>query len=110
MNRHFTFALLSAAVLTAPTAGSDFPGGKGRGHRPPSLETLDTDGSGTVSIEEFVAPLLEHYAELDADGDGIVTSDEFVVRATEHFTAIDTNGDGVLTEAELQAGRPGKRR
>lgn len=107
MKRNLTFALLTAAALGVAATASAFPGG-GR-PRPPSFEELDADGSGSISAEEFAAPLLEHYAELDADGDGVVTAEEFMVRSTERFTELDTDGDGTLTEAELRAGRPGRR-
>ena len=88
------------------------PGGMGDDHRP-AFETLDTDGDGAISVEEFRAHQAAHFAERDANGDGALDSDELVDAMTERareratmmiqrmLTWHDANGDGMLGQDEM---------
>ena len=46
------------------------------------FEKLDTDKSGTISIDEFIAggglSLNDGFAEIDQNGDGSIDNDEFI--------------------------------
>lgn len=64
-------------------------GSEGR-QKPPSFEDVDTDSSGTVSLDEFKAA-----GPKDADAS----------KAEAMFKSIDTNGDGSITKAEDDAFR-----
>jgi hypothetical protein len=77
--KRFFLSLPVLAVLAAVQPAAAQPGRPPR----PTFAELDADGNGSVTEDEFVAPLLEH--------------------ASEHFAVIDTNDDGVVTEAELAA-------
>lgn len=72
-------------------AGPDGPG------------TLDKDGDGQVSREEFAAPMNDHFARIDADGDGRLSTDEL---SAGHGPA----GDGNVMVFHGADGGPGARR
>ena len=82
MKTHVMVPLLAALglALTALPAAADC----GHGHRP-SFEDLDTDKSGTLSLDEFTAAAQ--------------------ARATERFNRLDANKDGVVTQDEMQAAK-----
>lgn len=71
-----TLIALSAALLQEPPAPP----------APPEVHTrvmvmgphgsLDRDGDGQVTREEFAAPMSDHFARLDKDGDGRLSADE----------------------------------
>lgn len=87
------------------------PGGHGpRGHGPhgpgQGPKTLDVDSNGLVSLDEFLAPAQDHFANLDSDSDGSVALSEFVERPQEQFGELDADGDGSLTSDELRPPRP----
>ncbi|MEO0412970.1 MAG: EF-hand domain-containing protein [Pseudomonadota bacterium] len=50
-------------------------GGKGLGEA--RLDRVDTDQDGNISLAEHNAAQQQHFASLDADGSGAVTSEEF---------------------------------
>lgn len=50
-------------------------GGKGLGEE--RLERVDTNQDGNISLAEHNAAQEQHFASLDADGNGAVTSEEF---------------------------------
>lgn len=83
--------------------------------QPPSL---DGNGDGAITLEEFEAARLEairaQFARLDADGDGTLTPtelrsrrDHFAERRGQRMADVDTDGDGAWSLPELQAVRPG---
>jgi len=43
---------------------------------PMDIKSLDTNGDGKISLEEFSAPMKAHFAELDADHDGFLDQNE----------------------------------
>ncbi len=72
-------------------------------------------GSGSADPRaDFAAAETAAFTEADTDGDGTLTLDEFT-KFNEllrqkldalRFNRLDTNGDGVLSKDELDAGRP----
>lgn len=100
-------------------------------HKGP-FETLDSDGSGTVSFAEFQENGINMLARIDTDGNGVLTIDEFLnsrpdrgsrgkkgkgnrsetpdqatielreEQATAHFQEMDLDGDEVISVAEFQ--------
>jgi hypothetical protein len=84
MKTHVLVPLLAtlALALTALPAVADC--GHGHGKRP-SFDELDTDKSGTLTLDEFTAGAQ--------------------ARATAMFNKLDTNKDGVVTPDEMQAAK-----
>jgi Ca2+-binding EF-hand superfamily protein len=77
-----------------------------------TFASLDTDGNGQLSAEEF-AKLSEvrktqmrkaAFARMDKNSDGALSKDEFPP-FTAHLNALDTDGDGKVTREEMRAGR-----
>lgn len=99
--------------------------------------SLDADGNGQVSAEEFAKATAERGGRgpdgrrgrgghgkmervgdrggedgplrADSDKDGKLTFAEFSARGLKGFTRADANKDGTVTIAEIQALKPGKR-
>jgi Ca2+-binding EF-hand superfamily protein len=109
-------SILSLLLLTATAAQAG-----GHGGQRPGLDTLDTDGDGLISAEEFSQRPARGgrdpsamFERLDANADGFLDTDELDVaraRAGERrgrgpgarFDELDTNGDGQLSADELDA-------
>lgn len=83
------FAMALSAVQAEGRKGGPRPGKGPGGHHHPSpeeiIKRLDTDGDGTLSLDEFKAGKLaqknperaeDHFKKVDADGNGFVTPDE----------------------------------
>lgn len=73
-----TLIVLSAALMQEPPAPPTPPERHVRAmvvgpHGPGSL---DKDGDGQVSREEFAAPMNDHFARMDKDGDGRLSTEE----------------------------------
>lgn len=135
----WTAALLSLALLTAcgddATSGSGplspgeilaALGAKGRAGRTPeqldayraTFGVLDTDGSGSVSVDEYVensifpseASARGVFAATDRDGDGAVSPQEYIDNriitdeANEIFFSLDQSGDAAVTIDEMRIG------
>jgi len=64
------------------------------------LKTLDLDGDGLVSREEYDAA----FRVMDVDGDGMLTKDEYFLGGALPFWKLDTDGDGAITFEEFQKG------
>lgn len=107
------FAVLAIAGLAAGAAlaqgmmdRGDRHGG-GRGHQ--LLRALDADGDRVVTIEEARALQLDRLGRFDTDGDGTLSLDEFTPLFTEvtrtrmvnMYQYLDADGDGEVTEAEM---------
>ena len=75
------------------------------------IELFDTDGSGTVSLEEITAEQGRLIQATDVDGNGKLSVEEFrrrghlfqMLRATTVFDMLDANGDRELTAEEIAA-------
>lgn len=111
-----TKKIVFATVLIAVGAGAAFAqSGPGRGGERPSFETLDVDGSGEITLDDFTALRDNRFADVDTNGDGSVTLEEFQAAATERaaeraarqFANLDADGDGTISQDALQARRGG---
>lgn len=81
---------------------------------------LDSDGDGTITLEEFQAHPIEganscreaKFSRLDNDGDGVITQAEFIDNVP-LFDRFDADEDGIITLEELEQplsrGQPHKR-
>lgn len=90
--------LMSGSAAFAQQGQGQGPGsGKGAAQHAAMMKAMDTDGNGSVSLDEFLnAPR----------GNSKQSADTIKQRRTAHFKQLDRNGDGVLSLDEL----PTKRR
>jgi len=115
--KHAVLKIIAGTLaITAGTSLAYAQGGRGpEGHAPMTFETMDVDGSGEIDTTDLDAMRSERFATLDADGDGAVTEEEFVAqaqrdsaeRASQMFARMDADGDGVLSRDALE-GRGGR--
>lgn len=93
------------------------------------FNSLDTDGSGSLSQTEFTSARPDDvtedmannlFSQLDADGDGTLSAEELAAKDAapngapppppaeedDSISSLDTNGDGVVSQAEFLAARP----
>lgn len=106
-----TLKILLASALIAAGTGAAMAKGPGGGERM-NFETLDVDGSGEITAEDFATLRDNRFSAIDADGDGSVTLEEFTAaaaarsteRATQQFERLDVDGDGVLSRDTLGGG------
>lgn len=69
------------AAHTPPLVqGAPGPGGHREMHMhhmaPMDIKSLDTNGDGKISFEEFAAPMKAHFGEMDANHDGFLQAGE----------------------------------
>ena len=67
--------------------GQSYAAGSEQGQRPqggpPQFSSIDSDGNGEISFDEFSAQEIPHgdhqtvFNDMDTDGDGVVTETEF---------------------------------
>lgn len=74
------------------------------------LNTLDTDGDGSVSFAEFQSGGDQRLARLDDDGDGFVSLDEYLGRAANPARGRRGNGNAERQPSEEQIARMEQRR
>lgn len=74
------------------------------------LARLDSDGDGSISKEEFIAPRIKQvekkFLKLDKNKDGKLTAGEFPKKKIQHsalFENIDANKDGKISNEEKDA-------
>ncbi|WP_417808967.1 EF-hand domain-containing protein [Thioclava sp.] len=77
------------------------------------ITEIDTNGDGSITLDEIQAKRVADAKALDANGDGMISQDELVnfelakqkarieARVAQRFAAQDVNGDGELSAAEL---------
>ena len=113
---HVFQGVFASAIIVAASLGAANAQGEGNGrHAPMTFETLDVDGSGEIDASDLEALRADRFASLDADGDGAVTEEEFVAqaqqeaaeRAAQMFARMDADGDGILSRDALE-GRGGR--
>ncbi|CAH0529511.1 hypothetical protein VHP8226_03265 [Vibrio hippocampi] len=64
--------LSSLMLLLTPSLGC----AGGHEGKPPSFETLDTNGDGMISKDEAKGKLADHFDKLDKDGDGYLKPED----------------------------------
>jgi hypothetical protein len=101
-NKKWLLASALSALAAMSTAGNLATAQQGG---PIQLESVDTNGDGTVTVAELVASLLTRWTESDTNQDGKVTADELKAQRTAEqlarFAKEDTNGNGVLERSEV---------
>lgn len=83
--------------------------GVGDGEARPTFESLDANGDGALTAEEFSAPRDHWIANADSDSDGALTMEEVAIALTARavagaermFARQDKDGDGMLSRDEL---------
>ena len=107
-------AALAIVGGVAGAAAKSFSGGKGfhgsmRGHGIAMFEQVDTDGDGKVTMAEATAFLDDIRNANDSDGNGTIGLQEFEGILLEQarpmiaarFQRLDDNGDGELSDSEI---------
>ncbi len=87
---------IGVALADSDNNGSD-------GERYASHHKGDKDRGGRHHGKMHGGNYEERFATLDADGDGSVTIEEFEAAVRKPFEEADTNGDGMLSREELAA-------
>lgn len=89
-------------------------GHHGKGHRLyrklAKLKKMDADGDGVVTLEEYLKPSEERFAELDTGGTGSLSSAQLVSRQQAELNyrikrmlkRYDADGDGKISKEEFQ--------
>ncbi|MEJ6399472.1 calcium-binding protein [Yoonia sp. 208BN28-4] len=94
-------AMTGAMLLPALDAAADGPREK------PDFATLDTNGDGTLTLEELQSQ--GRFATADANDDGVLSQDELTAAAQGRaamavermLSRLDENGDGAISQDEL---------
>ena len=110
MNTNTTRILLAALAITVGVGAADAQDRRGD-NRAMDFATLDTDGSGEITLEDIEAARDNRFADLDSNGDGQVSEAEFIAhsqaqaaeRASAMFARLDADGDGALSRDVLEA-------
>ena len=124
--------LITAAALTALTAGVAFAQDGQGGRFAQMFAMADANHDGTITRAEFDAARAARFTQMDADhngtlsasempqrgpqpaaaggrvrgdanGDGSVSRTEWDAEGARMFSRLDTNNDGSISQAELQA-------
>ena len=77
---------------------------------PEGPASLDRDGDGQVSREEFAAPMNDHFGRLDKDGDGRLSRDELAAgrgMGEDHDVMVWRSSDGAPGERRVEVRRAG---
>lgn len=100
-------AIVAGLTLTAMDASA---AGRGGDRAMPDFATLDTDGSGTLSVAELEAAAAGRFAAMDINGDGGISAEELAAnregraakRAERMLSRLDANEDGLLQADEMK--------
>ncbi|MGC6423701.1 MAG: EF-hand domain-containing protein [Lentimonas sp.] len=109
--------LTIAAIALIPALSQAKPQGakeeKGNGNRGGVIEKLDTDGNGSISVNEAKGPLAKHFERIDNDSNGEITKQELAKAGMKirkrknkggdpekYFMKLDTDGNGGISEEE----------
>ncbi|WP_375593585.1 hypothetical protein ABWI00_16215 [Algihabitans albus] len=105
--------VLAAASVASADRGSNHgpnhgPGGRG-GQIMQMFEQVDLDGDGQITRAEVTQVRDQRFADSDTDGDGTLALDEFEQlwlqmvreRMVDRFQSLDADGDGRITAAEF---------
>ena len=110
------FILFGVALVggTLALSGASDAQSRGMGHGAVfDFDTLDRDGSGSITREDLDAARTDMVAGIDADGDGLISAEEIAAfhmrgaqeradaMAARMIEALDADGDGMLSAAEL---------
>lgn len=108
-------AIMAAMAATLALGGMTLSAEarQGRGGEGISFERLDVNGDGVLSMADAEAAMAERFATIDADGNGSISPEEFAnqretaraARAGDMVERLDTDGNGELSAEELAAGR-----
>ena len=77
---------------------------KKKGHR---FDKMDTDGDGSVTLEEHQDYWAAKFAKVDADGDGMVTHEEMKQAKKRHHHKGEKGSEGRCGEEKGEEGRCG---
>ena len=108
--------LAATSVSAAGFGRDDMAGRMGVGMMPMTTDfaSLDTDGNGSLTLEELQAMSAAKFAEADVDGSGTLSQEEVTTLVTAQMALMaanraqmmiaerDTDGDGLLSASELQ--------
>lgn len=90
-------AALSLTMLTAAPAFAAGVGEQGSAEEG-WLEFPDTDGSGTVTVQEFKAARTEQLDRLDRNGDDVISPDEMPAQAAGQGESLDPLVDALAPD------------
>lgn len=94
-------ALCSAAAWSAPMFGDQRP-----------MSNYDSNGDGTVTMDEVQASRTAEFAAIDSNGDGYAGLAEFIAwgetQQAAQFNTLDTDQNGALSETEFVGSKTGR--
>ncbi|MEO9865017.1 MAG: hypothetical protein ABJO29_08505 [Yoonia sp.] len=100
-------------LMAAIVAGFGLVATGAQAQERPDFATLDTNGDGSITVEELAAQGEQRFATADADGNGALSEAELLARASERsegraakmvermLERLDENGDGEIQQSEL---------
>ncbi|WP_295806736.1 EF-hand domain-containing protein [uncultured Nitratireductor sp.] len=106
----------SAAIAQETSSDEAVPQASGErmkgGKKMRGFARLDTDGDGTITVEEFSSMRLERLKAADTDGDGTLSEEELQEMVMQRMIErqarraarrLDVDGDGTVTIAEIES-------
>ena len=108
-------AIAAGLTLTAMDVSAN---GRGQDREAMDFATLDTDGSGTLTVAEIEAAGQARFDAMDTDNSGGISADEMMAardcektkRAERMISKMDKNEDGELQADEMQRRGPSAER